>query len=65
MCYFSVLFYIKIKIVIVCCSVAVDCPGELHFRECIPCCPTQCNIERMCIDSKLQCLDGCYCPEGG
>nr|XP_055062769.1 otogelin isoform X3 [Misgurnus anguillicaudatus] len=40
----------------------VACPGEFHFRECIPCCPTQCNMERMCIDSKLQCLDGCYCP---
>ncbi|XP_051564620.1 otogelin-like isoform X2 [Myxocyprinus asiaticus] len=41
----------------------VDCPGELHFRECITCCPTHCNIEHMCIDSKLQCLDGCYCPD--
>lgn len=42
----------------------VDCPGELLFRECITCCPMHCKIEQMCIDSKLQCLDGCYCPDG-
>ncbi|ROK23437.1 Otogelin [Anabarilius grahami] len=41
----------------------VDCPGELLFRECITCCPVHCKIEHMCIDSKLQCLDGCYCPD--
>ncbi|KAG1943166.1 otogelin-like protein [Pimephales promelas] len=41
----------------------VDCPGELVFRECITCCPVHCKIEQMCIDSKLQCLDGCYCPD--
>uniref|UniRef100_A0A671S0L1 Otogelin-like n=1 Tax=Sinocyclocheilus anshuiensis TaxID=1608454 RepID=A0A671S0L1_9TELE len=44
--------------------VCVDCPGELFFRECITCCPMHCKIEHMCIDSKLQCLDGCYCPDG-
>lgn len=44
--------------------VDVDCPGELLFRECITCCPVHCKIEHMCIDSKLQCLDGCYCPDG-
>ncbi|XP_052458890.1 otogelin-like [Carassius gibelio] len=42
---------------------SVDCPGELLFRECITCCPMHCKIEHMCIDSKLQCLDGCYCPD--
>ncbi|XP_073764936.1 otogelin isoform X2 [Danio rerio] len=41
----------------------VDCPDELLFRECITCCPMHCKIEQMCIDSKLQCLDGCYCPD--
>uniref|UniRef100_A0A673LA48 Otogelin-like n=1 Tax=Sinocyclocheilus rhinocerous TaxID=307959 RepID=A0A673LA48_9TELE len=44
--------------------VCVDCPAELLFRECITCCPMHCKIEHMCIDSKLQCLDGCYCPDG-
>uniref|UniRef100_A0A673IFZ6 Otogelin-like n=1 Tax=Sinocyclocheilus rhinocerous TaxID=307959 RepID=A0A673IFZ6_9TELE len=43
---------------------SVDCPGELLFRECITCCPMHCKIEHMCIDSKLQCLDGCYCSDG-
>uniref|UniRef100_A0A8C1YUL6 Otogelin n=1 Tax=Cyprinus carpio TaxID=7962 RepID=A0A8C1YUL6_CYPCA len=43
---------------------SVDCPGELLFRECITCCPMHCKIEHMCIDNKLQCLDGCYCPDG-
>ncbi|KAL1271209.1 hypothetical protein QQF64_030225, partial [Cirrhinus molitorella] len=42
---------------------SVDCPSELLFRECINCCPVHCKIEHMCIDSKLQCLDGCYCPD--
>ncbi|XP_058637642.1 otogelin [Onychostoma macrolepis] len=42
---------------------SVDCPTELLFRECITCCPMHCKIEHMCIDSKLQCLDGCYCPD--
>ncbi|CAM4525951.1 unnamed protein product [Leuciscus chuanchicus] len=41
----------------------VYCPAELLFRECITCCPMHCKIEHMCIDSKLQCLDGCYCPD--
>lgn len=43
---------------------AVSCPAELVYNECITCCPVSCNVERMCIDSKLQCLDGCYCPDG-
>nr|XP_046255016.1 otogelin [Scatophagus argus] len=37
-------------------------PGLVH-RECISCCPASCNLERTCIDSKLACLDGCYCPD--
>ncbi|XP_030649228.1 otogelin [Chanos chanos] len=41
----------------------VQCPPQLQHRECITCCPVSCNVERMCIDSKLQCLDGCYCPD--
>ncbi|KAM3877462.1 otogelin [Diretmus argenteus] len=43
---------------------AKQCPPGLQYRECISCCPASCNVERMCIDSKLACLDGCYCPEG-
>uniref|UniRef100_A0A6Q2ZQM3 Otogelin n=1 Tax=Esox lucius TaxID=8010 RepID=A0A6Q2ZQM3_ESOLU len=39
------------------------CPAELQYKECITCCPATCNMDRMCIDSKLQCLDGCYCPD--
>ncbi|XP_061101225.1 otogelin [Conger conger] len=42
---------------------AIDCPADLVYRECITCCPVSCNVDRMCIDSKLQCLDGCYCPD--
>ncbi|XP_072527000.1 otogelin, partial [Salminus brasiliensis] len=41
----------------------VECPAELHYRECITCCPVRCHTEQMCIDSKLQCLDGCYCQD--
>ncbi|XP_038123894.1 otogelin [Cyprinodon tularosa] len=41
-----------------------QCPLGLQYRECISCCPESCNLERTCIDSKLACLDGCYCPEG-
>ncbi|XP_068596445.1 otogelin [Brachionichthys hirsutus] len=41
-----------------------QCPLGLQYRECISCCPASCNLERMCIDSKLTCLDGCYCPNG-
>uniref|UniRef100_A0A8B9JBM9 Otogelin n=1 Tax=Astyanax mexicanus TaxID=7994 RepID=A0A8B9JBM9_ASTMX len=41
----------------------VECPAELQYRECIPCCPVHCRTEQMCIDSKLQCLDGCYCQD--
>uniref|UniRef100_A0A3Q4GTW6 Otogelin n=1 Tax=Neolamprologus brichardi TaxID=32507 RepID=A0A3Q4GTW6_NEOBR len=37
---------------------------RLQHRECISCCPESCNLERTCIDSKLACLDGCYCPDG-
>ncbi|XP_041843884.1 otogelin [Melanotaenia boesemani] len=40
------------------------CPLGLQYRECISCCPASCNLERACIDSKLACLDGCYCPDG-
>ncbi|XP_019906977.3 otogelin [Esox lucius] len=42
---------------------ALVCPAELQYKECITCCPATCNMDRMCIDSKLQCLDGCYCPD--
>ncbi|TRY85791.1 hypothetical protein DNTS_014593 [Danionella cerebrum] len=41
----------------------VECPSQLLFRECITCCPMNCKMDQMCIDSKLQCLDGCYCPD--
>nr|XP_014268017.1 otogelin [Maylandia zebra] len=40
------------------------CSLGLQHRECISCCPESCNLERTCIDSKLTCLDGCYCPDG-
>ncbi|XP_034385700.1 otogelin [Cyclopterus lumpus] len=43
---------------------AKQCPPGLQHRECISCCPASCNLERTCIDSKLACLDGCYCPDG-
>ncbi|XP_067347301.1 otogelin [Channa argus] len=43
---------------------AMQCPLSLQYRECISCCPESCSLERTCIDSKLACLDGCYCPEG-
>ncbi|XP_045889176.1 otogelin [Micropterus dolomieu] len=43
---------------------AKQCPLGLQHRECISCCPASCNLERTCIDSKLACLDGCYCPDG-
>ncbi|KAM7405723.1 hypothetical protein PAMP_000150 [Pampus punctatissimus] len=43
---------------------AKQCPLGLHYMECISCCPASCNSERTCIDSKLACLDGCYCPDG-
>lgn len=41
-----------------------QCSLGLQHRECISCCPESCNLERTCIDSKLACLDGCYCPDG-
>ncbi|CAG5849011.1 unnamed protein product [Menidia menidia] len=40
------------------------CPLGLQQRECISCCPASCSLEPECIDTKLACLDGCYCPEG-
>ncbi|XP_076584321.1 otogelin [Chaetodon auriga] len=43
---------------------AKQCSPGLQHRECISCCPASCNLERTCIDSKLACLDGCYCPDG-
>lgn len=43
---------------------AKQCPLGLQYMECISCCPASCNLERTCIDSKLACLDGCYCPDG-
>ncbi|XP_053281590.1 otogelin [Pleuronectes platessa] len=43
---------------------ARQCPLGLQYRECISCCPESCSLERTCIDSKLACLDGCYCPDG-
>ncbi|XP_040899174.1 otogelin [Toxotes jaculatrix] len=43
---------------------AKQCPLGLQHRECISCCPESCSLERTCIDSKLACLDGCYCPDG-
>ncbi|KAM9861152.1 otogelin [Aulostomus maculatus] len=43
---------------------AKQCPSGLQYMECISCCPASCNTERTCIDSKLACLDGCYCPDG-
>ncbi|XP_072554297.1 otogelin [Paramormyrops kingsleyae] len=41
----------------------VSCPPELIYQECISCCPVSCSVDRLCIDSRLQCLDGCYCGE--
>uniref|UniRef100_A0A3Q1CNI4 Otogelin n=1 Tax=Amphiprion ocellaris TaxID=80972 RepID=A0A3Q1CNI4_AMPOC len=41
-----------------------QCGTFFQYRECISCCPASCNLERTCIDSKLACLDGCYCPDG-
>ncbi|XP_031704638.1 LOW QUALITY PROTEIN: otogelin-like [Anarrhichthys ocellatus] len=46
------------------CRYSKQCPLGLQYRECISCCPASCNLERTCIDSKLACLDGCYCPDG-
>ncbi|XP_054627590.1 otogelin isoform X1 [Dunckerocampus dactyliophorus] len=43
---------------------AKQCPAGLQYLECISCCPASCNKERTCIDSRLACLDGCYCPDG-
>ncbi|KAK7929826.1 hypothetical protein WMY93_006221 [Mugilogobius chulae] len=34
-----------------------------NWRECISCCPQTCSQEKSCIDSRLACVDGCYCPE--
>ncbi|XP_055010339.1 LOW QUALITY PROTEIN: otogelin [Boleophthalmus pectinirostris] len=40
------------------------CASGLQWRECISCCPQTCRQEKNCIDSRLACVDGCYCPEG-
>ncbi|KAJ0001780.1 hypothetical protein NQD34_001576 [Periophthalmus magnuspinnatus] len=40
------------------------CASDLQWRECISCCPQTCRQEKNCIDSRLACVDGCYCPEG-
>uniref|UniRef100_A0A8C7GE24 Otogelin n=1 Tax=Oncorhynchus kisutch TaxID=8019 RepID=A0A8C7GE24_ONCKI len=45
-------------------DLSMPCPPGLQYKECITCCPVSCNVDRMCIDNKLQCLDGCYCPDG-
>ncbi|KAG2462548.1 OTOG protein, partial [Polypterus senegalus] len=45
-------------------SCAAECEGEFVYRECITCCPASCHGAKLCAQSKLHCLDGCYCPEG-
>ncbi|XP_043938812.1 otogelin isoform X2 [Protopterus annectens] len=42
----------------------VDCGRALIHRECIACCPATCRQAKQCIDNKIDCVDGCYCPEG-
>ncbi|XP_039596385.1 otogelin [Polypterus senegalus] len=44
-------------------SCAAECEGEFVYRECITCCPASCHGAKLCAQSKLHCLDGCYCPE--
>lgn len=58
--------YLNIDLLIDCFFLwpAKQCSIGLEYRECISCCPASCNLERTCIDSKLACLDGCYCPDG-
>ncbi|NXP08042.1 OTOG protein, partial [Thinocorus orbignyianus] len=42
----------------------ISCPEPLIYNECINCCPVSCHQQSQCIDSKLSCVDGCYCPDG-
>ncbi|NWW53948.1 OTOG protein, partial [Pedionomus torquatus] len=42
----------------------ISCPEPLTYNECINCCPVSCRQQSQCIDSKLPCIDGCYCPDG-
>ncbi|XP_014817737.1 PREDICTED: otogelin [Calidris pugnax] len=42
----------------------ISCPEPLTYNECINCCPVSCHQQSQCIDSKLPCIDGCYCPDG-
>ncbi|NXY70082.1 OTOG protein, partial [Glareola pratincola] len=42
----------------------ITCAEPLTYNECINCCPVSCHQQSQCIDSKLPCIDGCYCPEG-
>ncbi|PKU49171.1 otogelin [Limosa lapponica baueri] len=39
----------------------ISCPEPLTYNECINCCPVSCRQQSQCIDSKLPCIDGCYC----
>lgn len=41
----------------------ITCAEPLTYNECINCCPVSCQ-QSQCIDSKLPCIDGCYCPDG-
>ncbi|XP_077442602.1 otogelin [Stigmatopora argus] len=41
-----------------------QCPEGLKYLECISCCPVSCKHEQTCIDSRLACLDGCFCQDG-
>ncbi|NWV08573.1 OTOG protein, partial [Ptilonorhynchus violaceus] len=43
---------------------AITCAGPLTYNECINCCPVSCHQQSQCIGSELQCIDGCYCPDG-
>ncbi|KAF6120779.1 otogelin like [Phyllostomus discolor] len=40
------------------------CDDSFVHRDCISCCPPTCTFEKECLGSNLQCLDGCYCPDG-
>ncbi|XP_069624287.1 otogelin [Ranitomeya imitator] len=42
----------------------VSCGAGLAYSECIECCPTSCHQRKLCMDSEISCVDGCYCPEG-
>nr|XP_061811172.1 otogelin-like [Nerophis lumbriciformis] len=41
-----------------------QCPEGLQYLECISCCPASCKQEETCTDSRLACLDGCFCQDG-